>query len=283
MFILTTDSKFLMLRKIKIVTAVSALSLLTACGGGGGADETSDNTATFISKEPVASAPLSSSPTLPIRSAILNTLTTNSDQTYLISGQIGADIISGTGSYNRAFTLNSSVSLLDSNIPLLNPRINRTDVSKISDSLTVSYTIRGQNYNISTQTTTFIETAAPEILVATEEPSTGRQWLYASSTPLPVQATQGQSGAYFTANIYDRNGYFCGNAVSNWTSSKDSDTSIFFDIITTTSINSACSPYLTSTSKSKYRVTNTAATLIWSEGNVVPNVGTASLIQFYAQ
>ena len=157
-----------MINKIKFLTATAVLSLLSACGGGGGS----------------VSGPVASTESFNLKTVWANTLTSSSSNNYTISGTVNGVAVSGSGTVTRG---NLSAGTFEGL-----PAQQRTTTA------TGSVVVNGVTVPLNTSSIDWVDS---NYLPKGE--SGGEDYVVVTGTPtIPTIARINDTGTLYTANRY---------------------------------------------------------------------------------
>lgn len=213
--------------KLRIALALSFLLALSACGGGGG-DSSSGTTPTPDSVTP---------PTLDLRAAWNNLLTTTSTNNFTISGGSNGFTLDGQGTVLLTNESPATVLVFNPQNPFLGPTVTLTNLIKFtttksgtliqsgtSTALLAASALYGTSTAISETSELYTDTNG--VYKVINDLNNNEQTLITSFTQLPTAVTAGSGGTFYNGTIYSRLGYTCGTASSSFTVASESNTSL---------------------------------------------------------
>ncbi len=155
-----------MLKMIKILVAVSAMALMTACGGGGG-----------------AATPVASTDTFPLTTILANSLQSSSN-TFAIRGTSSEATIAGSGTVTRG-SLNAGT-------------FEGVAAQQRTTTITGSFTVNGTSYALNASTVDWFDSKNVPV-----GESGGTDYVVVTGTPtVPATVRVNDTGTLYTANRY---------------------------------------------------------------------------------
>jgi len=267
-----------------ILSSVLILLLISACGAGGGSSSTSSSS-TSTSTSTSTSSTVVSTLTFPVDTLYLNYIKTNRFVTGVISGTSNNRTVSGTISTNDVYSTGVTVNLPDTTFTgrlKTYTNLNRV-LSTVSGSLIVSNITSPYN-NIST---TYLTSSNQLFMI--RNTTTNVDYVVSNLTSLPTLGKVGDSGQFYTSNVYNFVAYsltlvvneeLCGLVVVNYSIEADTATSVILKLtyIQTRNTSFCQNNNISSvTTVDSYRLTQTSTTLISS----VETTTTASITTSY--
>lgn len=200
--------------ELRIALALSFLLALPACGGGGG-DSSSGTTPT---PDPVTP------PTLDLKAAWNNLLTTTSTNNFTISGGSNGFTLGGQGTVLFTNESPATVLVFNPQNPFLGPTVTLTNLIKFTTAKSGTVIQSGTSTAISETSELYTDTNG--VYKVINDLNNNEQTLITSFTQLPTAVTAGSGGTFYNGTIYSRLGYTCGTASSSFTVASESNTSL---------------------------------------------------------
>lgn len=180
-----------MINKIKLLTSISVVVFLTACGGGGSGGE-------------VSSPP----PTLNLQSAWTTFKQQSGTVNYTISGNVNGANVGGSGQFIIGYQAQNSFLTINPSAPFPGPSITQANLSRtLLEFVSTAVSSGGTAKVYSTENWYYDAAGQLKVIWNVED---NEQTIISNFSAFPSAVTAGNAGSMFTGTVFSRLGYTCG-------------------------------------------------------------------------